>query len=88
MISSLLRVGVNINVKNIEGMTPLMAAAKFGAEDIAKILLDHGAKPFDVNSQGETACDLAIKNGHYSIARVIDPDIKLPVNTENKVINV
>lgn len=86
MIASLLRVGININVKNIEGVTPLMAAAKFGAEDIAKLLLEHGAKPFDVNQDGETAYDIAMKNGHYSIAKLINPaaDISSRTSQQNK----
>ena len=79
MINSLLRVGININVKNIEGTTPLMAAAQFGADDIVRILLDRGAKPDLLNNDGETAFDIAMKNGHYQIAKMLKPQANIPV---------
>jgi ankyrin repeat protein len=79
MIHSLLRVGINLNVKNIEGITPLMAAVQFGYQDIVAILLERGAKPNMTNSDGETAFDIAMSKGHYDIARLINPRADVPV---------
>lgn len=78
MIRSLLRVGINLNVRNIEGITPLMAAAEFNAEEIAGILLEHGARPNLVSNDNETAFDIAMRKGHYRIARLINPLADIP----------
>lgn len=78
MIHSLLRVGINLNVRNIEGITPLMVAAQFGYQDIVAILLERGARPDMTNSDGETAFDIAMNKGHYGIARLIDPRADVP----------
>lgn len=76
MIRSLLRVGIDINIQNIEGTTPLMAAAEYGVEDIAKILLDNGAITTTVNNENESAFDIAMKNKNFDIARLISPNEK------------
>jgi len=78
MIQSLLRVGINLNVKNIEGITPLMVAAQYGYEDIAAILLERGAKPNMASNDGETAFDIAVRKGHLGIARLINPQAQIP----------
>ncbi|VAW66326.1 hypothetical protein MNBD_GAMMA11-1381 [hydrothermal vent metagenome] len=74
MIRSLLRVGIDLNIRNIEGTTPLMAAAEYGVEDIAKILLENGAETTVVNNNNESAYDIAIKNKHLNIAKLLSPD--------------
>ncbi|VAW59015.1 hypothetical protein MNBD_GAMMA08-767 [hydrothermal vent metagenome] len=71
MIKTLLRVGVDLNLKNIEGTTPLMAAAEYGTEDIAKILIEHGANIKAQNNASETAYDIAMKHHHYDLAELI-----------------
>ncbi len=74
MIRSLLRVGIDLNIKNIEGITPLMAAAEYGAEDIVKILLENDADITALNNDGESAYVIALKNNHPNIAELISPD--------------
>jgi len=71
MIKTLLRVGVDLNLKNIEGTTPLMAAAEYGVDDIAKILIDNGANVKAKNNSSETAYDIAMKHHHYDLAKLI-----------------
>ncbi|VAW54086.1 hypothetical protein MNBD_GAMMA06-5 [hydrothermal vent metagenome] len=76
MIRSLLRVGIDINIKNIEGITPLMAAAEYGAEDIIKILLENNADVTEINNEGDTAYAIALKNNHPTIAKLISSDTR------------
>jgi len=73
MVGSLIRAGVNVNIKNVEGMTPLMAAAELGNDDAIKILLNHNADPALTNDQGETAYDIAIRCGHKNTAMLLVP---------------
>jgi len=73
MIGVLIRAGIDANVRNIEGMTPLMAAAADNLEEVARLLLEHGADPSAVDAAGETAYDIAMRLGHKSIASVLRP---------------
>jgi Ankyrin repeats (many copies) len=71
MIGVLIRAGVDVNVLNIEGMTPLMAAASNNLNEMAKLLLEHGADPLIVDAAGETAYDIALRMEHTSAATVL-----------------
>jgi ankyrin repeat protein len=71
MVSSMLKVGVNINAKNIQGITPLMAAAEQGRGEIVQFLLDHGADMAQTNVDGETASDIAAAAGHQDIVTLL-----------------
>lgn len=71
MISVLIRAGVDPDVRNIEGMTPLMAAAESGAMEIARLLVENGADPTLVDEAGETALDIAIRRGHREMAEIL-----------------
>lgn len=71
MISVLIRAGVDPDVRNIEGMTPLMAAAEIGAAEMARLLIENGADPGMVDDMGETAHDIAMRLGHTDVARVL-----------------
>jgi len=59
-----------INTQNIRGLTPLMCAAINGNDKIVKLLLDHGANRYILDSRGKTALERAIhskedtKNAH------------------------
>ncbi len=68
MIHSLVRAGVDVNDRNIEGMTPLMVAAEQGYDDCISVLLIHGADPSAVNLEGHSAHDIAIAAGHPETA--------------------
>ena len=43
-VLSLIEQGVNLNIKNVDGRTPLMEAAWYDRSDIIKILVEHGSK--------------------------------------------
>lgn len=74
MMGSLIRAGVNVDLKNIEGMTPLMAAAEIGNEQAVKILLQFNADMTETNEAGETAYDIAVRCGHHDVARLLNPN--------------
>lgn len=67
MVSSLIKVGIDINSKNIDGVTPLMAAAQYGRADIIELLLQHGADKSVKNVYGHTAYDIAKEKNHINV---------------------
>lgn len=71
MVGSLIRAGANPDAKNIEGITPLMAAARQGATDIVKLLIERGASITTRNIDGLTAYDIARHSGQDDIARLL-----------------
>lgn len=68
---SLLKTGVNVNVRTIDGTTPLMAAAKKGYSDLAKILMDNGADVHARDSKGNTALSIALAGGYTRTAELL-----------------
>lgn len=64
LLTSLLKSGIDVNVRNTDGMTPLMAAASTGHIEIIRLLLAKGANTSITNNQGETAAALAVRSGH------------------------
>jgi ankyrin repeat protein len=60
-VKDYLRKGVDINIQDEEGDTPLIASAVFGFTDIAKYLVDMGAKIDIKNNRGETALQASIR---------------------------
>lgn len=61
MVRSLIHTGVNINSSNVEGTTPLMAAAEVNSEEIVKLLLENKVDTTLRNIHGQTAYDLAVE---------------------------
>ena len=51
--------------------SPLIVAATYGRIDMAKALLKKGASKFTKNANGETAKDIAIKNKHLELAKIL-----------------
>jgi hypothetical protein len=74
-VSTLLDLGANVNQPIIrDGMTPLQAAAALGHAKVVDCLLRHGTKEETINvSVEKTATQLALENGHYNIAKAIEP---------------
>ena len=71
MVASLLRVGVDIESRNINGKTPLMMAAEFGQIDIVRLLLENGADVHAETPYGDTAQLIAEKMGFPDIAKIL-----------------
>lgn len=51
---------------------PLHLAAQHGYENIAKLLLDYGARPTLQDFQGKIPIDYARENGHESVAKLLE----------------
>jgi ankyrin repeat protein len=66
---------IDVNAKDKRGDTPLYVALSAGArDDIAQVLLEHGADPMIKGHDGLTPRDLAQKAGDTEMARVLaDP---------------
>lgn len=81
----LLSKGAGVNMPALEsGWTPLIFAAHHGHREIAQLLLENGANKHAKNKDGETAADMARKNSHGAIARLIE-EASLPPKTDEVV---
>lgn len=71
-VENLLQSGVNVNVRTVSGITPLIMATTKGYGDIVKILLDHGARVSTVGRDGKTAADFAEELGYTRILELFE----------------
>ncbi len=71
MVSALLRTGIDVNIRNIAGETPLMAAAEVGSAEIAALLLERGADVSVTDIDGDTAYDIAVNKGNEAVAELL-----------------
>jgi hypothetical protein len=71
MIESLLRTGMDVNIRDSRGMTPLMAAAATGDVEIVRYLLKKKATPQLKSSAGETAQEIAVRAGFSNVAALL-----------------
>jgi len=63
--------GVDINATNERGSTPLLEAARFGHDDICRVLIAAGADLKAKDKDGKTALMLAIQNNHDDVVRIL-----------------
>lgn len=68
-----LREGADINSKDKNGMTVLHEAAAKGYLIIVGFLIEANANVKAITKEGETAADLARKNGFEAIAIILEP---------------
>jgi len=72
MVRSLLSApGVDVNATDERGSTPLLEAARFGHEDICRMLIASGANLKAKDKDGKTALQLAIQGDHDDVVRVL-----------------
>lgn len=72
MVKSFLNVKVSSAViQTADGTTPLMVAAEKGNVEIVKLLLEAGCSPSHKNQNGETAVDIATRQGFTDGAEII-----------------
>ncbi len=71
LLGSLLKSGIDVNVRNSDGMTPLMAAASTGNLEIIRLLLAKNASMSMTNNLGETAAAIATRFGHPQAATLL-----------------
>jgi len=83
-VDALIANGVDVNVPTPEGVTPLMIALDNDNNDVAKLLLDHGANPGIWDWYGRTALYIAIdrKDGGSS-----GGGIRVPIDASHSARN-
>jgi uncharacterized protein len=59
-VAALIQYGADVNIPTPEGVTPLLIALDNDNNDVAKLLLDHGAKPGVWDWWGRTALYIAV----------------------------
>ncbi|HEY8879317.1 MAG TPA: ankyrin repeat domain-containing protein [Roseateles sp.] len=65
---SALQAGASVHLRDVQGRTVLMLAARTGARDVVDLLLAAGARKADRDPQGWTAADHARDQGHEELA--------------------
>jgi|TARA_R110000822_G_scaffold15907_11_gene54474 uncharacterized protein len=70
-LAFLLQKGANPNIRDKEGLTPLMLATQLRFVDGARILLAKGADVNDTNKQGETALIRAVQFRDTELVRLL-----------------
>lgn len=63
--------GADVNATNERGSTPLLEAARFGHDDICRVLIAAGANLKVKDNDGKTALMLALQNNHDDVVRVL-----------------
>ena len=78
VVQLLIENGVDVNIKNGDGATPLHSAAFLGRVDVAKLLLENGADLKARNDDGATPVDVLFVNWETTtfIGSLIGVDIK------------
>jgi len=74
IIKALLQKGANLDIKNRNGNTPLIEAAKYTDTEIIKLLIDAGANTNNINIQnnnGDTALMYASHNNNPEIVKML-----------------
>ena len=71
-IKLILQSGANLDAQeNNNELTSLMLASQYGLIDVAKLLLQAGARIEIRNKYGKTAADLAQESGHTELAKLL-----------------
>ena len=72
MVKSLLSSpGADVNATNDRGSTPLLEAARYGHDDICRVLIAAGADVKARDKDGKTALMLAVQGDHDEVVRVL-----------------
>ena len=80
-VALLVERGADVNARQQVGYTPLMGAASAGREDIADLLLRHGADPSLVSEDRKTAATIASEHGHATLAEKLSA-LAMPASAE------
>ena len=84
-VELLLNRGCDPNSANVDGYTPLHAAAQKGQQACLKTFLQHGADAKAKTHEGDTALHLAAGGGHYSCAELLLGRKEVNIQARNRV---
>lgn len=80
-VDALIAAGANVNVRTVNGTTPLMVATSKGYSDIVKVLLDQGADPNAKKADGVSALAIAEHGGFSRTADVLRRAVALKASS-------
>jgi ankyrin repeat protein len=63
--------GADVNATDERGNTPLLEAARYGHDDICRVLIAAGADVKAKDKDGKTALMLAVQGNHDEVVRVL-----------------
>ena len=63
--------GADVNARDERGSTPLLEAARYGHDDITRVLIAAGADLKAKDKDGKTALTLAVQGDHDEVVRVL-----------------
>jgi uncharacterized protein len=63
--------GADVNATNERGSTPLLEAARYGHDDVTRVLIAAGADVKAKDNDGKTALMLAVQGNHDEVVRVL-----------------
>ena len=63
--------GADVNATNERGSTPLLEAARYGHDDICRVLIAAGANLKAKDNDGKTALMLAVQGNHDDVVRIL-----------------
>lgn len=92
MLKYLLTSTINIDVPDVDGATPLMAASAHNALNAVTFLLRRGVNPAKRTAGGMTAIDFAIERGHFPVVQALadaiarSPSSRIPLITLTRAI--
>jgi len=82
MVTYMIEHGIDVNfTQRRSRFSPLMAATCYGRVEVAKLLIDNGAKKDAIDSKGISVIDFARKMNKKSILKLLDYDEHAPKNT-------
>jgi len=65
------RLALTVNAIDERGSTPLLEAARYGHEDVCRVLIAAGAILKSKDRDGKTAVMLAVQGDHDEVVRVL-----------------
>ena len=71
LVKTLLEKGANVNAKDDQGMTALIAASRQGRVEVAQLLVDRDADVNAIDSAGETALVYAASKGLFEVVKLL-----------------
>ncbi len=89
VVKSILKIGIaGENLQTSEGLSPLMAAASVGSEELVELMLDQGCNPWKKTTKGKTALDYAVMSGNIQCENLIRAQLQASPEEEFKITQV